>query len=529
MTRWQATLVLVALGLVGVTPVSSQCPAYGYDSGCGTVITITATNGVQIVQTGQGPYEGSDDTLVGIVNNSNVPISSIVLTSPNNIFGFDGDGIDTYGAPGNAMDTTGYGGPNSYFTNINPSQTSGTVNFVTPLAPQGGTTYFSLENALSSTPPCSDIVKNSVSTPALSGDRSQTISATFTPNFSYNVAQAAVYCGFVDFDWVQTIVLQPDPNRFFAQNLAVVASTGTVNGTTIPIRLGGAFKPGKAVPYKITGADAPFNDPPQGGGYTYQGGATPDYSYPFYCNVLGDTVCTKTFTTLSMMDTPTNSCLPDAMGNPSSNYSMNPTVRAQCGNKVAPIGSHTAFTTHLAGVKPDGTAKDLGIGFAWTSNNNGTAGGINTTKTASPGDPNSGTGGVTVVATNGTTNYQYSSFGVTGINGATLPTQSTLSPDQVSVTASGLAYSRVQKAFVGTVTVTNLSDSVISGPIEVVMTFLPPSVALNASAGTFGGFPYIASPNDLPAGESVTLNVSFANTGSSPINFNPVAYSGSFE
>ena len=102
MRRWQALLSLIALGLLGSIRARAQCPAFGYDSGCGTVITVTATNGVQIVQTGQGPYEGSDDTLVCIVNNSNVPIKSIVLTSPNNIFGFDGDGIDTYGAPGNA-------------------------------------------------------------------------------------------------------------------------------------------------------------------------------------------------------------------------------------------------------------------------------------------------------------------------------------------------------------------------------------------------------------------------------------------
>ncbi len=69
------------------------------------------------------------------------------MTSTNNIFGFDGDGIDTYGAPSNPMDNTGYGGPKAYFTNINAGQTSGRVNFITPIPP-GGTAYFSLENVL---------------------------------------------------------------------------------------------------------------------------------------------------------------------------------------------------------------------------------------------------------------------------------------------------------------------------------------------------------------------------------------------
>ena len=173
-----AAVAVCCLGLI--TPrAHAQCPAYGADTTCGTVITITAS-GAQITQTGQGPYDGNDDTLVGIVNNSNVAINSLVITSSLDIFGFDGDGVDTYGAPGNSMDSSGYGGPNTYFTNVNAYQSSGTVNFVTPLAPKGGSTYFSLENALASTSPCSDIVNGSVATPTVSGPA---ISSTFTPNF----------------------------------------------------------------------------------------------------------------------------------------------------------------------------------------------------------------------------------------------------------------------------------------------------------------------------------------------------------
>jgi hypothetical protein len=69
------------------------------------------------------------------------------LSSTLGIFGFDGDGIDTYGATGNSSDLTGYGGPEAYFSGINGSGTSGTVNFLNGgLAPLTET-FFSLEEA----------------------------------------------------------------------------------------------------------------------------------------------------------------------------------------------------------------------------------------------------------------------------------------------------------------------------------------------------------------------------------------------
>jgi hypothetical protein len=105
------------------------------------------------VATGQSPtYDGSDDTYIGVINNSGGTVKSLNLSSNADIFGFDGDGIDTYGAPGNAIDTTGYGGPLGYFTNIKGSYydppESGTINFIGGLA-NGSSTYFSLEEPLS--------------------------------------------------------------------------------------------------------------------------------------------------------------------------------------------------------------------------------------------------------------------------------------------------------------------------------------------------------------------------------------------
>lgn len=108
---------------------------------------------------------------MGIVNNSNLPITSVGLTSGLNIFGFDGDGIDTYGVSGNSQDSTGYGGPNAYYSGISADQTTGIVNFITPIAPNGGTGYFSLENALAAATSCSSLINNAITIPPGGGSR----------------------------------------------------------------------------------------------------------------------------------------------------------------------------------------------------------------------------------------------------------------------------------------------------------------------------------------------------------------------
>jgi hypothetical protein len=93
-----------------------------------------------------GTYDGSDDVYIGVVNSSGRTVSAITVSGSAAIYGFDGDGIDTYGAikaPGNP-DTTGYGGPITSFSGINAGLMSGTETFLGGLA-NGGTTFFSLE------------------------------------------------------------------------------------------------------------------------------------------------------------------------------------------------------------------------------------------------------------------------------------------------------------------------------------------------------------------------------------------------
>ncbi|HEY6473960.1 MAG TPA: hypothetical protein VIY26_13795, partial [Acidimicrobiales bacterium] len=56
-------------------PEFPQCPAIGHDTGCEFLITLPATGPATIQQdTTQGPYDGNDDTLVGIVNDTGFPI-----------------------------------------------------------------------------------------------------------------------------------------------------------------------------------------------------------------------------------------------------------------------------------------------------------------------------------------------------------------------------------------------------------------------------------------------------------------------
>ena len=141
-----SALVAAASTMAMASPAyaAGECPSLGLSPDCSVVITINADGSNTITLTGIGPYDGAEDSLVGVVNNGPTPLVSLFL-SGNDIFGFDGDGAGALAA-GGPFGPTGYEGPNTSFSVVNND--SGTVFFTGGL-PTGATAWFSLEEDLS--------------------------------------------------------------------------------------------------------------------------------------------------------------------------------------------------------------------------------------------------------------------------------------------------------------------------------------------------------------------------------------------
>src|SRR5947208_12182617 len=204
--------VLLTAAIAGWAPAGaqalfSQCPPVSADQGCQFLITITSAGQAVAQDTTQGPYEASDDSLIGVQNNSSSAISALPLAATGTpLFGFEADGICDPGTgplppgcvpvPGSPAGTTcgaqsvacsfppppgeppnyteggagsakpwpngdrqnGYEGPTSWFSGVSAGNSGGTVNFSPPIAP-GASTYFSLE-----APPSASAIQ--VGTPA---------------------------------------------------------------------------------------------------------------------------------------------------------------------------------------------------------------------------------------------------------------------------------------------------------------------------------------------------------------------------
>lgn len=139
-------------GLASAAVMFPECPAIGDNTGCAVLITIGSNNTTTLaIDPLQGPYDGSDDTIVGVLNSSASSVGSLPLTG-DDIFGFDGDGMCSpgYGAAGNCSLGLNQGDPYDYagdFVTFSVTDSdNGVVNFVGGLAP-GASTYFSLEEA----------------------------------------------------------------------------------------------------------------------------------------------------------------------------------------------------------------------------------------------------------------------------------------------------------------------------------------------------------------------------------------------
>ncbi|HWY07446.1 MAG TPA: hypothetical protein VNY24_11345 [Candidatus Acidoferrales bacterium] len=190
LASWTGTLAITA-----ITGDQCSAPTVGTGTGvvgsangaktCGVLITVTAVDAsgsataFTATATGNGnPYDGTEDTLVGVQNNSGATLNSIPLSSPNTTFGglfsFDFDGPCAFNANDcfGPATRTGYEGPDNTFTITNA--TSGTANFITGI-PNGGSTWFALEG----TP-------QSLTTVAITQPASATSPVTYTFNAGTN-------------------------------------------------------------------------------------------------------------------------------------------------------------------------------------------------------------------------------------------------------------------------------------------------------------------------------------------------------
>jgi hypothetical protein len=216
---------ILALAPSGASAAFTQCPPVYRDTSCQFLFTVTDSETSVEADPTQGPYEGIEDALIGVQNNSSKAISSLPISAEAPLFGFEIDGICTPGEPpvpsgcqvltynsseeklANAGEPcpsafngepcgfpepagepagvtfpegilftgygkqknpiTGYEGPTSWFTGIVKfgafEYGSGVVNF-SPAIPPGGSTYFSLES-----PPAGGFGGASTLTTTLSG------------------------------------------------------------------------------------------------------------------------------------------------------------------------------------------------------------------------------------------------------------------------------------------------------------------------------------------------------------------------
>ena len=113
-----------------------QCPPVGLSPSCAALITINPNGSLKIqVDSSVPPYDGVEDALVGVINNSGASVFGIKLSGPN-IFEDDGDGA--FGGK--------YPGPNTSYS-IQDANT-GIVNFTgTNGLESGKFAYFSLEGS----------------------------------------------------------------------------------------------------------------------------------------------------------------------------------------------------------------------------------------------------------------------------------------------------------------------------------------------------------------------------------------------
>jgi hypothetical protein len=211
-----------ALNAPATTAPFNECPGVGSDSGCQFLIILNPGGGPASIVSNPniGPFDGDDDTLVGIFNNSGATVSTVGLSATTDIFGFDGDGIcgidshthahytwvgnglNGFGFAGCSYGSTGYEGPWVSYSNYSSSNgyKTGNVNFTVPDGNggftgllNGSTTFFSLESKLSAanfTVPTTTTTTSSSTTSTTQATTTTTQATTTTTQATTTTTQA---------------------------------------------------------------------------------------------------------------------------------------------------------------------------------------------------------------------------------------------------------------------------------------------------------------------------------------------------
>lgn len=253
----------------------------------------------------------------------------------------------------------------------------------------------------------------------------QQMIAHFTPS-SGTLNAAAATCGFMGFDWQQSIDALPAPNLFVP---LVPSEVDMANISSYP---NGSLQAGPAsLPWNPSPAPS-FYDPVPG---TYKPPypAVPD-SAPFYylasdANLPGmcayqdevTKLCDSApyfpitdLTTLSFYDSPGDACLPGDGVTPPNEETILKRIVAGCSDAGIPSG-YVAFTTSLVGLLQDQNASGTCsppayqnciaspplYQWQWKTTYNGTSGGVYPLYNSLSPDPGSGTGGITITSVNG--------------------------------------------------------------------------------------------------------------------------------
>jgi hypothetical protein len=264
------------------TPPFRQCPRVGLDTGCTILIVIQPDGSLTILRDAtQRPLDGSDDTLIGVQNNSSTTAPSIAIGSPTlAVFGFEcpNDGLCAFTFVGSGYCTatprpaTGYEGPDTTFSNISPDKKRGTVNFTDAgggLA-AAGTTFFSLEGALIA----SNIVTGSATALAFTGGSATTsdVADPATVAATLTVASVAVPNAAVTF----TVGTGPGADTCTATTNA----SGVASCSLTPSQAAGAYQvvasfAGSSVPFLgPVNTSAPFTVTHEQDGLVYAGAAS---------------------------------------------------------------------------------------------------------------------------------------------------------------------------------------------------------------------------------------------------------------